>query len=83
MKKDDCVQHYSSGEEALSCHASELVRLALEVEVNLSAAAGQTAQVMVQYGAVEALMSVASTQAENRDPNTSEHHQVVFLYKTS
>ena len=78
-----CAQHYSSGEEALSCRASELVRLALEVEVNLSAAAGQTAQVMVQHGAVEALMSVASTQVENRDPNTSENHQVLFFSRTS
>lgn len=46
--------------------------------MNLSAAAGQTAEVMVQHGAVEALMTVASNQIENRDPNTIENHQVLF-----
>ena len=46
--------------------------------MNLSAAAGQTAEVMVQYGAVEALMNVAANQIENRDPNTIENHQVLL-----
>jgi hypothetical protein len=72
------LDHYSSREGGSSPHASELVRLALEVAVNLSAVAGKTAEVMVQHGVVESLMTVAtaSSQGENRNPNPIENHQV-------
>jgi hypothetical protein len=60
-----------------------LQRTALQVSVNLSAAAGETAVAMVQYGAVEAveaLMGLAtSNEPGNRNPNKGEQHHLYAI----
>jgi hypothetical protein len=57
-----------------------LQRTALQVSVNLSAAAGKTAVAMVQHGAVEALMGLATgNEPENRNPNKGEQNHLYAI----
>ena len=73
--------HYTTDLTA-SCmpNAKDLRLSALQVSVNLSAAPAGTARAMVQQGVVEALMTVAGNEQENRHPNTSsEQHQLYAI----
>jgi len=53
------------------------------VSVNLSAAAGETAVAMVQYGAVEAVEALlglaTSNEPGNRNPNKGEQHHLYAI----
>jgi len=80
--------HYSAVPAAPAHSAPEpdapdsqaLQRAALQASVNLSAAAGETAMAMVQHGAVEALMGLATgNELENCHPNKREQHHLYAI----